>query len=91
MSEYTLFILLVVFFMNTRTYTLMAHCQLTHDVFELDFCCDDFDGEVAAGKYTLFVLPSGVRRAYSIARYLGGGVFRYIIKRLGPTDEFPQG
>lgn len=77
--------------MNTLTYTLMTRRQLTHDVFELDFCCDGFDSDVVAGKYTLFVLPSGARRAYSIARYLGSGVFRYIIKRLGPTDEFPQG
>lgn len=77
--------------MNTLQYTLTNRRQLTHDVFELDFCCESFDAEVVAGKYTLFVLPSGVRRAYSIARYLGAGVFRYIIKRLGPTDGFPQG
>lgn len=77
--------------MNTLSYTLISRRALTNDVFELDFLCDGFDSDVVAGKYTLFVLPSGVRRAYSIARYLGAGVFRYIIKRLGPTDVFPQG
>ncbi|MCK9272493.1 FAD-dependent oxidoreductase [Candidatus Gracilibacteria bacterium] len=59
---------------------LIAKNKLTPDVYELIF---EFDGNLTslAGQFITFILPSGLRRAYSVA-FQNGSNFEFIIKRL---------
>ncbi|EKE27516.1 MAG: hypothetical protein ACD_3C00196G0009 [uncultured bacterium (gcode 4)] len=60
--------------------TLSKITKLTHDVYELIFAsADDFN--VIPGQFVTFILPSWLRRAYSVA-YQKWKTFEFIIKRL---------
>ncbi len=54
--------------------------SLTSDVFELTFVSDSAPAPMP-GQYILFHLPSGLKRAYSIAHSVGNQ-FSFIIKRM---------
>jgi len=66
-----------------HTFHLLDKKQLTHDVFELTFHSDTA-AIPKPGQYILFHLPSGLKRAYSIA-FHDGNSFIFIIKRI-PFD-----
>lgn len=61
-------------------FKLLDTKQLTHDVFEIRFSSETA-GTPKPGQYILFQLPSGLKRAYSIA-YYEGNVFSFIIKKM---------
>lgn len=63
-----------------NTFTLICKRQLTHDVYELVFQGSD-QLTCIPGQYLLFVLPSGLRRSYSIA-HQRDGKYTFIIKSL---------
>ena len=62
-----------------HTFKLLEKKQLTHDVFELHFFSSTAT-KPAPGQYIIFVLSSGLRRAYSVS-YHSGDIFTFIIKR----------
>ncbi len=67
---------------NTYPFILQQKKQLTHNVYELVFASPGNEmGKV--GQYILFTLPSGLKRAYSIA-LTDGTIFRFIIKGILP-------
>lgn len=49
-----------------NSFVLLKKSQLTHDVFELVFSSSTAPTP-KPGQYVLFHLPSGLKRAYSIA------------------------
>lgn len=61
-------------------FRLLAKKQLTHDVFELKFTSEEALAP-KPGQYIMFQLPSGLKRAYSIA-FHEGNVFTFIIKQM---------
>ncbi len=62
------------------SYRLVDRIPLTRDVFELTFSADPVVAPVA-GQFITFILPSGLRRSYSISHYQDGR-FSFIIKSL---------
>lgn len=62
-----------------HAFKLFKKRQLTHDVFELVFTSDTAAAP-KPGQYILFHLPSGLKRAYSIA-YHQGDMFTFVVKR----------
>ena len=69
-------------------YTLVDRRQLTHDVYELTFRADPALPPVA-GQFITFILPSGLRRSYSISDHRDGH-FSFIIKQLVDGAGSPQ-
>lgn len=61
-------------------FTLTKKLSLTHDVYELVFEASE-SLEYKVGQYIMFHLPSGLKRAYSIA-WSDGKTFQFVIKRL---------
>lgn len=65
-------------------FTLVSKRKLTYDVFELIFSAP-ISGEVKAGEYVIFSLPSepgiSLKRAYSIS-YYEDGKFSFVIRRV---------
>ncbi|MDD2487349.1 MAG: FAD-dependent oxidoreductase [Candidatus Gracilibacteria bacterium] len=59
---------------------LLKKEKLTHDVYELVFYCDK-NLETLPGQFITFILPSGLRRAYSISNKDGNNL-EFIVKRL---------
>jgi benzoate/toluate 1,2-dioxygenase reductase component len=59
---------------------LVSKKQLTHDVFELIFT-GPIVPDFLPGQYITFLLPSGIRRSYSIAFY-ESGKYTFIIKKV---------
>ena len=63
-------------------FTLTDKKQLTHDVYELTYSCNDIVKEYPKhGQYVMFQLAPGLNRAYSIASF-EGETFTLIIKRI---------
>lgn len=68
--------------MLKTTFTLIAKTQLTHDVFELVYQCDDMSQDAPKpGQYVMFQLAPGLNRAYSFASFTEK-TFTLIIKRV---------
>jgi NAD(P)H-flavin reductase len=59
---------------------LVANKKLTHDVYELTFS-SDIPLDILPGHFLLLTLPSGLRRAYSVANCIDGNII-FIVKSL---------
>lgn len=63
-----------------KTLKLLKTNKLTHDVYELIFKSEELI-DVLPGQFITFILPSWLRRAYSVS-YTDWNNFEFIIKRL---------
>ena len=71
-------------------FTLTSKKQLTHDVFELVYSCNELKKElIQPGQYVMFQLALGLNRSYSIASFTEG-FFTLIIKRIPDGKGSPM-
>jgi ferredoxin-NADP reductase len=68
--------------MLRTSFTLLSKKQLTHDVYELTYQCEDLKKEsFTPGQYVMFQLAPGLNRAYSVSDFQETH-FTLIIKRI---------